>query len=576
MKTNFSKTTIWQSILSVLVLSVFIVLAAGSIFGVSQQKKDLGNGIFELTKYYAGGEGEITTGTIDNYGRWNGKITIKHENQDGEVVVTEEVTMVDGIRHGMSKITNANGVEIHYYHMGERLKNEKSADISAAENSAFAILSDKYPWFQSKLGAFDFNTAYLKAYMDTVETLMYKKEFKAAEFDTFYNDAVDSLRETPYDSIITFNSELSLYQGLDLMKNSEFRLAMIDRYRSPGSTTYSMIYKTYPGYLKLLNDSGVVNTDFEVFCHQTDSIMNSYGSLQLEDPFFIDSIDARIYRSLTNIINPEKSISTQMALKSASMIGKKNNILKLCNDLKSALNPLSLTSSPAEVGQIVLTFMLLEYIDGDLFRKSFLEACYQKKSVARVPVTTTSLESNNSGSTVIVKGYVIEDGGAPVSVKGMAWATTYNPTINDHTKTSGTGIGEFTITVEGLTKGTTYFARSYATNSAGTAYGNCIRFVAGVASGTTELNDHLQTLTIFPNPAVTSATFKFNLESSGTKTLSIKDLKGQEVVHKDLGNLTEGEHQIEINLSGLPNGLYTCLLTDGTKKVSSKLMISGK
>jgi len=176
MKTNWNKTTIWQTVLSVLVLGIFIALAAGSIFGTSQQKKDLGNGIFEVSKYYGDGRGEIITGPTDRYGRWNGQITIKHENKDGELVVSEKVTMVDGVRHGISKITNANGVDIHYYHMGQRLKNEKSANMIDAENSAYSILSYKYPWFQYQLGALDFNTAYLKAYMDTGQKLFLKKK----------------------------------------------------------------------------------------------------------------------------------------------------------------------------------------------------------------------------------------------------------------------------------------------------------------------------------------------------------------------------------------------------------------
>jgi hypothetical protein len=577
MKTKWSKSMIWQSILSILVLAIFVALAIGSDF--SQQKKELGNGIWEESKNFSNGKVETITGKIDEYGNWSGPAKITHENEDKELVYTEEVNMVDGVRNGISKLTYTNGVVIeHCYDMGVRKVCEKSALITTVETSAFSVLSYKYPWFQAKLGALNFNADYLKAYMDTVEKLMYKKEFKASEFDTYYNDMLDSLRETRFDSIVTFNSELSMYQGLDLMKNSPFRMAVIDRYRTPESTTYGRITQTYPGYLRELNDSGVVSKDFEVFCHQMDSIMNSYGSLQPNESYFLDSIDARIYRSLTTIINTEKSIliSSQMALKSASLMGKKTNLLKYCNDLKSIMNPLSLTSTPSEVGQVVLTGMLLMYIDGDLLRKSFLDACYLNKSVARIPVTTTTLENNSSSGTAILKGNVIEDGGAPVSLKGMAWAVTYNPTINDHNKTSGAGIGEFSITADGLTKGTTYYARSFATNSAGTAYGNCIRFVAGEASGTNELSDPLQGLTIYPNPAATFATFRFSLESTGTNTLSISDLNGREILKKDLGKLPEGNNQIQLNLSGLLNGVYNCRLTDGSSSVTGKLVIAGK
>jgi len=68
----------------------------------------------------------------------------------------------------------------------------------------------------------------------------------------------------------------------------------------------------------------------------------------------------------------------------------------------------------------------------------------------------------------------------------------------------------------------------------------------------------------------------FTLESSGTKTLSITDLKGQEVLNKDLGKLPEGKNQIELNLSGLPNGVFNCRITDGSSSVMGKLVIAGK
>ena len=38
--------------------------------------------------------------------------------------------------------------------------------------------------------------------------------------------------------------------------------------------------------------------------------------------------------------------------------------------------------------------------------------------------------------------------------------------------TDGTGTGSFTSNLTGLTKSTTYYVRAYATNSAGTSYGD--------------------------------------------------------------------------------------------------------
>ena len=103
--------------------------------------------------------------------------------------------------------------------------------------------------------------------------------FDVTKFDDYYGDVTDELEETPYDSIITLNSQLTMFQGLEAMKNSEFRLAIIDRYRSAGNTTFNIISTTYPGYLLTLNKLGVNNQDFKVFCQDMDSRMTSYGAL---------------------------------------------------------------------------------------------------------------------------------------------------------------------------------------------------------------------------------------------------------------------------------------------------------
>ena len=96
----------------------------------------------------------------------------------------------------------------------------------------------------------------VESYMDTLETILNTFVFELPEFETYYEDALDILRETPYDSLITMNSDLSIIQGLDALKNSELRMAVIDGYRA-NISTYDNVVVTYPGYLAALNDSGV-------------------------------------------------------------------------------------------------------------------------------------------------------------------------------------------------------------------------------------------------------------------------------------------------------------------------------
>jgi hypothetical protein len=84
--------------------------------------------------------------------------------------------------------------------------------------------------------------------------------------------------------------------------------------------------------------------------------------------------------------------------------------------------------------------------------------------------------SNIATASATTGGVVINDGGSPVTAYGVCWALTPNPTIADNITANGTGIGGFTSNITGLTTGTVYYVRAYASNSAGTAYGNQISF----------------------------------------------------------------------------------------------------
>lgn len=91
-------------------------------------------------------------------------------------------------------------------------------------------------------------------------------------------------------------------------------------------------------------------------------------------------------------------------------------------------------------------------------------------------VTTESLVNNISTTSATIGGTVTNDGGAAVTARGIVWSTANNPTIDDLKTEDGDGSGSFTSTLSGLTAATTYYARAYATNKAGTAYGNEVSF----------------------------------------------------------------------------------------------------
>jgi hypothetical protein len=92
------------------------------------------------------------------------------------------------------------------------------------------------------------------------------------------------------------------------------------------------------------------------------------------------------------------------------------------------------------------------------------------QAVATLAATTTA--SSIGSTTAVSGGNITYNGGATVTVSGIIWSTSSNPTIALSTKTTdGAATGAFTSNITGLTPGTLYYVRSYATNSVGTSYG---------------------------------------------------------------------------------------------------------
>lgn len=93
-----------------------------------------------------------------------------------------------------------------------------------------------------------------------------------------------------------------------------------------------------------------------------------------------------------------------------------------------------------------------------------------------VPGVTTASVTNIGNTTATGGGNVVSNGGATVTERGICWGTSHNPTISGSHANSGTGTGEFTVSMTNLTPNTTYYVRAYAINSQGTAYGEEVNF----------------------------------------------------------------------------------------------------
>lgn len=108
-----------------------------------------------------------------------------------------------------------------------------------------------------------------------------------------------------------------------------------------------------------------------------------------------------------------------------------------------------------------------------------VSSCSNDKSTGpsvRVPVLTTAAISGITSTTAACGGDITSDGGAAVTARGVCWSTRRTPTTADSKTTDSSGVGSFTSSLTGLISGTTYYVRAYATNSAGTGYGEEVSF----------------------------------------------------------------------------------------------------
>ena len=104
-------------------------------------------------------------------------------------------------------------------------------------------------------------------------------------------------------------------------------------------------------------------------------------------------------------------------------------------------------------------------------------------------LAATTAATSITSTTAASGGNVTDIGTSAVTAKGVCWGTTTGPLVTGSHTTDGTGSGTFTSSLSGLTPGTTYYVRSYATNTAGTAYGAEVSFTTTLLTGNLYIND---------------------------------------------------------------------------------------
>jgi hypothetical protein len=122
-----------------------------------------------------------------------------------------------------------------------------------------------------------------------------------------------------------------------------------------------------------------------------------------------------------------------------------------------------------------------------------------------VPSVTTDSLGTPTYYDCDVNCTVINDGGL-ATVRGVCYSSVNSsPTLDVNSNNYvfydlNTGIGTYTIKIFGLTQNTTYYVRSFATNSLGTNYGNVMSFTSALSTGPSVLSlsytPHLYSMTL--------------------------------------------------------------------------------
>ena len=156
-----------------------------------------------------------------------------------------------------------------------------------------------------------------------------------------------------------------------------------------------------------------------------------------------------------------------------------------------------------------------------------------------VPTVTTQAVTNITETTATGNGNITALGIPNPTQYGVCWSTSANPTTANSKTTQGatSTTGAFTSSITGLSGGTMYYVRAYATNDTGTSYGDNVTFTT-LAVPEMNVQGNLNTIadgdsafslanhTNFSSVSVSSGTVvrTFTIQNTGTADLLLSSI----------------------------------------------------
>lgn len=131
------------------------------------------------------------------------------------------------------------------------------------------------------------------------------------------------------------------------------------------------------------------------------------------------------------------------------------------------------------------------------------------------PTLSTTTVNNVTAYDASAGSSILSNGNDAIQQSGVCYSTSPNPTVSNSRTTDGSTSGSFTSQLSGLTPGTTYYVRAYATNAAGPGYASETSFTTSTIS-VPNVSTILSTYGY--NTAIVSGTINSNGGSSITQS----------------------------------------------------------
>lgn len=102
-----------------------------------------------------------------------------------------------------------------------------------------------------------------------------------------------------------------------------------------------------------------------------------------------------------------------------------------------------------------------------------------------------------------------------------------------------------------------------------------LRITMDYPLGVSDAANNLSVNSVYPNPANANANIHFFLENSSNLEINVVDIAGKQIQSVYNGSMTQGHHDMQLNTSNLPSGIYfVSMVAANGSPVVSKLVVS--